>query len=575
MMLIMIPNIRITAARLAALLLLTALLCAGVHAAVAKENTMTMAVGTANGDAIRDIGTDPTIAFNKDQASGLVGRQYYHVYTHFSPLITQDSDANIVPYLAESYEVSDDYKTITFHIRKGVKFADGTPLNASILKFNFDRLLNFGYNESYQKSKFTPAMYYDYSEAPDESTFVIHFTQGWSEMPFDLSRHQFGYFISPLDVDPAWDIKGVLKSDKKYNGLGPYYVNENESISKEKVVLQRRDSWRNDLDFDKPKLDKIIIVLIQDPQTAVMALEKGEVDYICRYWNAPLDSLLKLKEDPKISIETYPESHMYFIRTAYWKEPFNGSEGIAFRKALCCALNRTEMVEGAFYGYALPATDSMGLSPRLRSDVPQCCQKGYDFNLDEAKQLLSEAGWNDTDGDGILDKDGKDLRSLDFVITSSTDLVWQKDLALIVQSQLRKIGIDVKIRSLESAAYYDLQKSGDFDMLMTYNMGRGFPASQELKWFNYKKLYGKLDYYSDQNGTLEVAVTNSQGAVSKEERDRYLCQASDILFEEAGVIPLVYEMEYAVMSSDVKGFKFGPSMSSYYLDHVEDCWIED
>jgi len=536
---------------------------------------MTIAVGTANGDAIRDIGADPTIAYNKENVSGLIGRQYYHVYTHFSPLITQDSDANIVPYMAESYKVSDDYTTITFHLRKGVKFADGTPLNASVLKFNFDRLLNYGYKESYKQTKIAPAIYYDYSEAPDDSTFMIHFTQGWSEMPFDLSRHQFGYFISPLDIDPAWDIKGALKSDKKYNGLGPYFVDENESISKEKVVLKRRSSWRDDLNFNKPKLDKISIVLIGDPQTAVMALEKGEVDYICRYWNAPLDTIFKLKEDSKITIKTYPEAHMYFIRTAYWKEPFSGSEGIAIRKAICYALNRTDMVDGAFYGYALPATDSMGLSPRLRPDVPQCCQNGYDYDLEKAKQLLSDAGWKDTDEDGILDKNGKDLRSLDLAITSSTDLVWQKDLALIVQSQLRKVGIDVKIRTLESTAYYDLQKSGDFDLLMTYNMGRGFPASQELKWFNYKTLYGKLDYYRNQNGTLETVVTNAQKAVSKEERDRYICQASSILYEESGVIPLVYEMQYAVMNSKVKGFKFGPSSSSYYLDHVEDCSIEE
>jgi len=110
---------------------------------------------------------------------------------------------------------------------------------------------------------------------------------------------------------------------------------------------------------------------------------------------------------------------MYYIWTAYWKEPFSGNDGMLFRKAIFYALNRTEMVKGAFNGYAAPATDSVFLSPR-RSDAPKCCGKGYDYDLDKAKQLLAEAGWNDSDHDGILDKNGKALKDLDLVISSAS-----------------------------------------------------------------------------------------------------------------------------------------------------------
>ena len=85
----------------------------------------------------------------------------------------------------------------------------------------------------------------------------------------------------------------------------------------------------------------------------------------------------------------------------------------------------------------MPATDAMLLSP-LKPDSPDCCHKGYDYDLDKAKKLLAEAGWNDMDGDGILDKNGKSLKDLDLVITSASDLAWQNDLALVVQSQLRE-----------------------------------------------------------------------------------------------------------------------------------------
>lgn len=555
---------------IAVLLVLAALLCAGVQAAVAAEQTLTMSVGEMG-----ILGTDPTLDNTKstDDSGWKYGCwQWYHLFTHGSPLITYDDRGKIIPWLAESYEVSDDKKIVTFHLRKGVKFADGTPFNASVAKFNVDRMLTYGYADL--RKAFDEIMNYDYSEATDEYTLKVHFTKGWLNVarPFAECR-MYGGLISPNDVDPAWDIKGVLKSEKMYNGLGPYYVDENESISKEKVVLKRRTCWRDDLDFHKPKLDKIVLVLIKDPQTALLALEKGEIDYIYKYYTPPLDSLPALKENPKISIKEVPLPRMYFISTAWWKEPFNGTDGILLRKAICYALNREEMVEGAFNGFAMPATDSMGLSPNLRSDVPQCCGKGYEYDLDKAKSLLSEAGWNDTDGDGILDKNGKALKNLDFVISTSPSLSWQMDLAVVVQSQLKKIGIDVQIRALESAAYSDANlKTGDFDLLMTYNMGANVASAWELSGFNRKSKGYNISYYSNQNGTLESIVTAAQEASTEEERDRYLCQACNIIYEDAGIVPLVYRVDYAVMNSKVKGYEFGETTRA---GRLEECWIED
>jgi ABC-type transport system substrate-binding protein len=561
---------KIQTARIAALLVLAALLGAGVQAAMA-ENTMTIAIGDWAG-----IGTDPTLSYKLTDLGGI---QYHHHYTHWEPLITLDNRTNIIPWMAESYDVSDDYKTITFHLRKGIQFADGKLLNASILKFNFDRIWTYGLADAYGKngSNFPLFIYYDHSEAADEYTLKIYFTQGWLEMPRDIALSWlYGHFIHPEDVDPVWDIRGTLKHEKRFNGLGPYYLDENESVPNQEIVLQRRHSWRDDFDFHKPKLDQVVLKLIKDPQVAVMALEKGEIDYVCRYWNVPLDSLPALEKNPIVSIKTAPESRMYYIQTAYWKEPFSGEDGILLRKAICYALNRTEMVEGAFNGYAQPATDAMLLSP-LKPDSPKCCHKGYDYDLDRAKKLLAEAGWNDTDGDGILDKNGKSLKDLDMVITSSSDLAWQNDLALVVQSQLRKIGIDVQIRTVEWGIYSGLMRTGDFDLKMSYNMGGFNPSIGEFKAFNMKGAPNKaapMNYYYNQNKTLATILDMAQMAESMDERDEYICQACDILYEEAAIIPLVYEMQYAVMNSKVKGFRLGVSANAHYLDHEEECWIE-
>jgi peptide/nickel transport system substrate-binding protein len=565
------PNIGKTAARIAGLLVLAALLCAGVQAAVAEEEqTLTIAIGNMAG-----IGTDPSL-YQKTWPD-IGGFQIHHHYTHCEPLITLDSNGGIVPWLAESYEVSDDYDTITFHLRKRIKFADGKLFNASVAKFFFDRYWTYGYADLYGENGISPLplyINYDHSEAVDEYTLKICFTEGWLEMPRDIaSNSAHGSFIHPEDVDPAWDIEGTLKPEKRFNGLGPYYVDENESISGEVVVLKRRHSWRDDYDFHKPRLDKIVLKLIKNPQVAAMALEKGEIDYIHRLWNVPLDSLPALEDDSAISIETAPETRMYYIQTAYWKEPFSGEDGILLRKAICYALDRDELVEGALNGYALPATDAMLLSP-LRPDSPECCHKGYDYDLDEAKALLAEAGWTDSDGDGILDKNGKSLKDLDMVITSDSRMAWQKDLVLVVQSQLKEIGIDVKIRTVESGAYSELEYTGDYDLRMRYGYGMIYTAVKEFKAFNMNSSTNGINVYSNQNETLASFIEKAQMADSIEEQEEYLCKACNILYDEAGIIPLVYEIQYAVINSKVNGFKFGPSVMGYFIDHVEECWIE-
>ena len=567
---------KIQTARIAALLVLAALLGAGVQVAMAEESTMTIAIGDRAG-----IGTDPTLGSKAFPDIG--GIKFHHYYTHWEPLITYDNRSNIIPWLAESYEVSDDHKTITFQLRKGITFADGKSLNASVLKFNFDRVITYGCVKIGRDQKWPIFIYYDHSEAVDEYTLKLYFTQGWLDILRDfISNSGDGYFIHPEDVDPAWDVQGKLKPEKRFNGLGPYYVDENESIPDQKVVLKRRHSWRDDYDFHKPKLDQIVLSLIKDTQVAAMALENGEVDYICRNWNVPLDLLPALEKNPTVSFKTAPDCRMYYLATAYWKEPFNGTDGILLRTAICYALNRTELVEGALNGYAQPATDAMFLSP-LRADSPECCHKGYGYDLDKPKKLLVEAGWKDTDGDGILDKNGKSLKDLDFVITTSSDLLWQKDLAQVVQSQLKEIGIDVRIRMLEWGAYSDTTYDGDYDIKMSYNYGASNSAILELKSFNldgaaynpWTNLKGApINRYINQNKTLATILETAEMADSKEEQEEYLCQACNILYEEAGIIPLVYEMQYAVMNSKVKGFQFGVSKYFYYTDRVEVCWIE-
>lgn len=552
------------------------LLLVSFQGLVAADNTLNIAIGTVKSLNLDYDGRDPTLSDSQFPDDG--GQCRHHRYTHFSPLITLDGDGNIIPWLAESFEVSGDYDSITFHLREGVKFSDGMPFNASVLKFNLDRIINYGWNDAYGDDGIKGAnpifVNYDFSEVIGDHTLEVHFDEGNLNLLQDFAGLWIlGYFINPDDVVPVWDVEGSLNPEKSYNGLGAYYVDEDDSIPGEKVVLKKRSSWHEELNFYAPKMDEINFVVISDAQTRLWALTSGDVDYIYRYWNPPLESLLSLEDDSTVTIESRPSTMMYVISTSWWKEPFKGSDGITLRKAICYALDREEIVDGAFCGYALPATDSMYVSSSL-AGVPGCCHEGYDFDPDKAEMLFKEAGWKDTDGDGVLDKDGQPL-TLNLLITSSDslDFSWQKDTALILQSQLMNMGVNVEIEDLEYSAYQDSRKKGEYDLTFRWSFPRYYSATKQL--VNDFSLIGNLGYknsYENQNGTLKEIVVNAQSATNGDEQQQYICQACQILHDEAGVVPVVYQKEFAVMNSKVKGFTFG---STEFLDPLDECWIEE
>lgn len=167
------PNIRIKTASLVTLLVLAVLLCAGFPVVMAEGNTLNVGIATLKTYYGEEYGNDPTLSNSQFPEAGgaCVAQQRY---THFAPLITLNGDGNVIPWLAESYDVSDDYKTITFKMRKGIKFVNGTPLNASTIKFNLDRIITYGWKDKFGSNGTQGVKpifnYYESAEVIDDHT---------------------------------------------------------------------------------------------------------------------------------------------------------------------------------------------------------------------------------------------------------------------------------------------------------------------------------------------------------------------------------------------------------------------
>jgi len=460
----------------------------------------------------------------------------------FETLMGVDEQGNPVPKLAESWEISTDGKTYTFHLRKGVKFHEGTPFNASVAKFSLE----------WSGNPYTFRKYIDRMEIVDDHTLRVYLKEYYRTFLLDLAYEFSGKVISPNAVEPAWDVNGKLVN---YIGTGPFKLVDYKK-DQEAVLLRNDDYWGK-----KSKLEKVIWKTVPDPYTQVLALKAGELDLIGaaeHHSSIPYIEIGNLREDSNLEVMLHSYGRYQLIRFNTRKEPFND---VRVRKALNYGLDRELMVQKLFAGIPKPAyriTD-----PMFKWGPANIDEKYYRYDPDEAKRLLTEAGWADTDGDGLLDKDGKPF-TCELIVPrgeANADVV-----APFMQSELKKLGISMNIIMLESGAAGNLKKEGKYDMYVHHSGCLPSVAGYIEIGGNYHKGTWPYGY---QNDTLDKLIEKAWTTPDEAEW-RALCdQIWEILHEEAPGIPLYDITKPVVFRKNVHGFKFGPTMFEMDLSDVE------
>lgn len=460
----------------------------------------------------------------------------------FETLTGVDEQGNPVPKLAESWEISPDGKTYTFHLRKGVKFHDGTPFNASVAKFSLE----------WSGKKVTFGKYIDRMDIVDDRTLRVYLKEYYRPFLLDLASESSGKIISPNAVEPAWDVNGKLVN---YIGTGPFKLVDYKK-DQEAVLVRNDDYWGK-----KSKLEKVIWKTVPDPYTQVLALKAGELDMIGaaeHHSSLPYIEIAKLREDPNLVVMLHSYGRYQLIRFNSKKEPFND---VRVRKALNYGLDRESMVQKLFSGIPKPAyriTD-----PRFKWGPANIDEKYYQYNPDKAKRLLAEAGWVDTDGDGLLNKDGKPF-TCELIVPrgeANADVV-----APFMQSELKKLGISMNIIMLESGAAGKLRDEGKYDMYVAHSGNLPSVAGNIQIGGQYHAGGWSHGY---QNDTLYKLIEKAWTTPDEAEW-RALCdQIWEILHEEAPGIPLYDITKPVVFRKNVHGFKFGPTMFEMDLSDVE------
>ncbi len=460
----------------------------------------------------------------------------------FETLVDVDKYGNPTPLLAESWEVSSDGLTYVFHLRKGVKFHDGTPFNAKAAKFAMEYSIKHG--AAYGK-------YIDSVKIKDGYTIEVHFKEYYYPFLLDLASEFRSKVISPTAVEPKWNASGKLV---KFIGTGAFkLVNYKEGEFAE--LVRNEDYWGT-----KPKLKKVIWKTIPDPHSLVLALEGGEVDIIGapeHHSAVPYQEVPRLQKEKGIVVTSNSYGRYQVLRINTFKEPLNDRR---VRQALNYAIDRERMVSVLFHNVTTPAY--LDMCPWFKYGPRNL--EGWKYDAEKAKSLLKEAGWEDTDGDGIVDKEGKPLE-LELLVPegeANADAV-----AVYVQSELKKIGVKLNIVTLESGAAWSKRKKGDFEIFV-HHTGCIPWAPQGILWQNYySKAPGYAKHYT--SGELDSLIEKVYTTRDDEERDRYYQEIWKILKEEATTIPLYDIVKVVAYRDYVKGFKHAPTMYKIDLTNVE------
>lgn len=448
----------------------------------------------------------------------------------YEPLVRYAPDGTIVPALAESWEISADGLTWTFHLRQRVTFHDGTPFDAAAAKWNLERWVgNEAHNWLPAATRITGI------ETPDDATLVLTLAQSYYPAMQDLTLIRPVRFLSPAAVDGEGDFAQPV-------GTGPWQVN---ILTDEAATLTRYADYWGEL----PTLDRIDIEVVLDAQTRIAALLSGDVHAIGGEYlgSIPPESLAALEASDEVSVLTAAGATSFYIAANHSKPPF---VDLRLRQAVNHAIDRQGLVDAIFGGRAEVAT---GLLPRVIPYVTRTAVDAYSYDPEQASALLAEAGWT-PNTDGVLEKNGQPLQ-INLVVDQSR-LPETASMATAIQAQLKAVGIDLELRLYDYSGWLNAYYAKDYDLLMRFSWGPPYDPHTLLagEFYTDESAEATSSYTSPE---LDPLIDDALASTDETERQALYDQIWQHLDEQAAIIPLVYPERIYAVRNEVQGFRLG------------------
>jgi ABC-type dipeptide transport system, periplasmic component len=450
----------------------------------------------------------------------------------YNGLVKYDKDMNITGDLAESWKISADGLIITFHLRKGVKWHDGRPFTAADVLYTYQVTIDpktpTAYSGDFLKVK--------KAEILDDYTFRVTY-----DKPFAPALISWGSSILPRHLLAGKDItKSPLK--RQPIGTGPYMFKE--WVAGQKIVLVSNTDY-----FEgRPYIDGNITRIIPDTATMFLELRAQGISYMdltpLQYTRQTENNLFK-KNFNKYRYLGFKYTYLGYNL----KNPLFTDKRV--RQAISYAINKEEIISGVLLGLGKPATGPYKPGTwAYNGNV-----KTYQYNPQRARELLHEAGWIDANSDGILEKGGQPF--VFEIITNQGNETRQK-CAEIIQRQLKEVGINVKIRILEWAAFVnDFINKRRFDAVILGWTITLDPDAYDV-WHSSKTAPEELNFMSYNNPEVDELLEKGRGTFNQKERKKYYDRFQEILAEDQPYTFLYVPEELIIISNRFRGIEPAP-----------------
>ena len=459
----------------------------------------------------------------------------------FDTLLQMTLDYKPLPNIITEWTRNDTATEYHLTIRDDILFSDGTPLTAQTVKWDIENV--------------APITYCVFSSLlkevsiTDTTHLKISLPAPYYFLPQDLALVTA---IKEKGVDEALNITDFI-------GTGAYILKEYDE-GQSASLIKNENYWNK---AAAPSIPQVEWLVITDDNARNSALSSGQIDVlgISEHYLSiqyPLiDDLIKAK---KMSFFEEPKDAFTSLMTISfnWKEGFCSDK--ALREALEYGINRQALVDTVFFG--IPQASGHQFNPAF-TDGPQN-EKPYTYNPEFSKTLLAEAGYRDSDSDGVLEKDGKKV-SLKFLISSKED--YQRDLAVFIKSELHKLRIDCEIIQVTGESMREHFKTGNYDLAVSHPWYE--PIIGTVTYFGFDDNY--TDYglsYAINTKSVEAARALVESA-TEEQIKTYAGALWKEQYEQCVTLPLCTSSRMAIFNPRFEGFRFNGNVYRIDLSGVK------
>ncbi len=446
----------------------------------------------------------------------------------FNKLLKYNKNLDLEGELAESWQISADQKTITFKLKPNLKWSDGMPLTSADVLWTWhaviDEKTGSPYASDYQLVK--------KAETPDALTFSVTYEQAYAPALDSWA----GLQILPKHLLEGQDLHTTAFARKP---IGSNYYKLDSWTHGENLKLSRNPASV----LGQAKIDNLVTRIIPDSSAQFLELMADNID------NMGLDPIkyariIPARPELQQKLALYKElgnSYTYLGFNLKHK-PF---DDVRVRRAINYAIDKQEIIDGVYLGLGINIASPY--KPGTRWSNPDL--KPYPYDPAKAKTLLKEAGFADTNSDGILDRDGKPFS---FEIITNQNKEREKS-SVLIQRRLKDVGIDVRIRAIEWASFISrFIKTGDFDVVVL-GWGLGLDPDQYNIWHSSQQAPGQFNFIGYNNPAVDKLLKQGRLELNPDKRTQIYHEFARVLLEDSPIVYLSAGYGLTAIHKRVKG----------------------